>query len=389
MKHFIEQASRNIRLEEGQRAIEKLFIECYLRPGISTKELARKTLLPVPVAAAVKKELIKIGALAQDRGVRCTDAGREYIETVLGYGKIDLKLFHAWMDMESDWDSQLEDTLAQLQPHFESRPQVNVQIDQSKCTPKTSLRRALLCLREHALIGKRILCVGDDDIVSVSLGFLLKRLFPRSKSHNTTIDVVDIDERLLQYISAIAEQEGLPITCHQLDLREPLPKALHGQFDCFFTDSPYTMQGMSLFLSRGITALQQKIGLPIFFSFAHKSPDFMLVMQRQLVRMGLMVSEVIPNFNEYEGAEMIGNRGQMMLLKTTEETVAEITDVFTDPLYTGEVKRTLRTYRCKTCEQAILVGAQGDFSTIEELKSRGCPVCSHTLFDLIEKRNTP
>lgn len=44
-------------------AIERFLIECYLNPGISTKGLARATLLPTPVAAAIKKELIRAGAL--------------------------------------------------------------------------------------------------------------------------------------------------------------------------------------------------------------------------------------------------------------------------------------------------------------------------------------
>jgi predicted methyltransferase len=95
---------------------------------------------------------------------------------------------------------QLADILLLLEDLFQSRPQVNVQIDQSKCTVKTSLARAILCLRDHSLIGKRILCVGDDDLVSVSLGFLLKQLFPNASHSKATIEVVDIDDRFLCYI---------------------------------------------------------------------------------------------------------------------------------------------------------------------------------------------
>lgn len=53
MKTYIEQASQHIRLQEGVQALEQLLLECYLNPGISTKKLARKTLLPTPVAAAI------------------------------------------------------------------------------------------------------------------------------------------------------------------------------------------------------------------------------------------------------------------------------------------------------------------------------------------------
>ncbi|GIP35043.1 bis-aminopropyl spermidine synthase family protein [Paenibacillus sp. J2TS4] len=386
MNDYIEQASANVRLQEGSRVIEQLLVECYLKPGISTKELARKTLLPVPVAAAVKKELIKAGVLQQGRGVYCTSTGNSYIEKVWGYDGIDKRLYQKLMEKETDWKSELADLILRLQPWFQARPQVNVQIDQSKCTLETSLSRAILGLRNHTLIGKKVLCVGDDDLVSVSIGFLLKRLFPSGSYPNAMIDVVDIDERFLSFIREIAEQEKLPIACHQVDLREPLPERLQRQYDCFFTDPPYTLQGMTLFLSRGISALKSNKGLPIFFSFAHKSPDFMLAMQREFIRMGLTAGETIPSFNEYEGAEMIGNRGQMIILKTTEQTRPDITTLFEDALYTGEVKRTLRTYSCKECGESVIVGFQGTYATIEDLKNEGCPRCRHDTFDLKHKK---
>lgn len=387
MKNYIELASKRVQLQEGPPAIEKLLLTCYLRPGISTKELARQLLLPVPVAAAVKKELIRLGALRQDRGVCCTPDGETYVSRRWGLDGLDLPLYRKLMEEEGAWRAELADLLQKLGDIFQARPQVDVQIDQSKCTPETSLKRALLCLRDHALIGSRILCLGDDDLVSVSLGLLLQRLFPRAVDHRAAVTVVDIDQRFLQYIGEIAAREGLPIECRHADLRRPLSRAALGAFDCFFTDPPYTLPGMSLFLSRGISVLKKKSGQPIYLSFAHKSPDFMLEMQREFIRMGLMVSEVIPQFNEYEGAEMIGNRGQMIILKTTDKTAPLLTGEFRDALYTGEVKRTLRTYRCKKCAQEITVGFQAAFATIEVLKNKGCPLCRHDSFDLAQKKS--
>lgn len=57
--------------------------------------------------------------------------------------------------------------------------------------------------------------------------------------------------------------------------------------------------------------------------------------------MGLTVGATLPRFYEYVGAEMIANRSQMFVLKTTEQTAPEYTGSFRDALYTGEVKRTL------------------------------------------------
>jgi len=384
VKNFIEQVSQHISLQEGTQVIEQLLLECYLKPGISTKELARNTLLPTPVAAAIKRELIKAGALSQDRGVRCTNEGLAWIEQEWGYRELDHSLYHDLLD-DSKWVERLKDVLVILEEIFALRPSVDVQIDQSKCTPETSLRRAILCLKQHALIGKRILCVGDDDLVSVSIGLLLQRLFPNCGHTATHIDVLDIDERFFGYIESIAKERGLPIGCHRLDLRESLPEILHGKYDCFFTDPPYTLQGMSLFLSRGIQALKREKGLPIFLSFAHKSPPFMLAMQREFVRMGLIVSANFPRFNAYEGAEMIANRSQMFILRTTDQSKPEYPEKFTDALYTGEVKQTLRTYRCKHCLQDVHVGINGVFATIEQLKNEGCTGCGRDTFEMITK----
>lgn len=389
MRHVIEEVYARVRLQEGAGVIEQIVVECYMQPGISTKELARRTLLPIPVAAAVKKELIRAGVLQQDRGVRCTKEGISWIEQEMGYGGMNKTLYNDIMTGDGLANQVTGDILSMLENIFLQRPQVNVQIDQSKCTPETSLRRAILCFRSHALVGKKILCVGDDDLVSVALGLLHLRLFPYANRSKTEIVVVDIDERFLQCIRQIAGREGLPIRCHVLDLRQPLPEELRGQFDCFFTDPPYTLQGLTLFLSRGIASLKRRKGLPIFLSYAHKSPDSMLAIQREFVRMGLMVSATFPSFNEYEGAEMIANKSQMTILRTTERTLPEIDGCFEDALYTGEVRRTLRTYQCKSCGATVLVGAQAEIPTIEELKNQGCSFCLGTTFQMIEKRIVP
>ena len=132
---------------------------------------------------------------------------------------------------------------------------------------------------------------------------------------------MDIDNRILDYISSISKDEDLPISCKYVDLRMPLPEEFKNQFDCLFTDPPYTLQGMNLFLSRGLEALKnQKNGLSIFFSYAHKSPEFELNMQKYFVHMGLMISEILNSFNIYDGAQIIGNTGQMIILKTTKKT---------------------------------------------------------------------
>lgn len=386
MENYLETVNKNVNIDEGIQAITNTLINIYFKEGISTKELARKNFLPIPVITAIKKELIKCDLVVQDRGVRLTRKGRGFVEQNLGFYGLNIELYtklfsESWRDIK-----EINEVKEALNEIFINRPQADVTIDQSKCTVDTAIKRAVLCLRNSALIGKRILCIGDDDLVSIALGFLLKKLFSNIRYSKTKICVMDIDNRILDYISSIAKKEELPINCEYVDLRSPLSESFKGQFDCFFTDPPYTLQGMNLFLSRGLEALKNESGLNIFLSYAHKSPEFELNMQKYFVDMGLMVSEILTAFNDYDGAEIIGNIGQMIILKTTTSSKSLIENCYKEPIYTGELKVTVRFYKCKECGEIMKVGFSERFNTIEELKEKGCYKCNNKVFQLIEKR---
>jgi len=241
----------------------------------------------------------------------------------------------------------------------------------------------LLALRNCQLIGKPLICIGDDDLVSIGTGLLLRELFPAGGS-TTRIAVVDIDERFLSYIRETAQEYQLPVVCYAHDLRKPLPVALQAQFCTAFTDPPYTLPGLALFLSRALEALTDEDEQVLFLSFAHKPSAFLLTMHQQILGMGLVPVEIIPSFNRYEGAEIIGNQSQMLVLKTANSLPA-IRGEFTGLLYTGEIRRTVRMYQCAQCRKRISVGQEKFYATIEQLKQVGCPQCQGGTFDLMER----
>lgn len=387
MLNYIDEVNKNVSIEEGKKAIEHILITIYFTEGISTKELARNTLLPVPLVAAIKKEYIKKGLVIQDRGARLTIKGRHFIEEILGFKKINNDLYKKLLMEPWKEHREIIEIKEKLQNFFDNRPQVDVALDQSKSSIDTSLKRAILSLKDHSLIGKRILCLGDDDLVSISLGFLLKKLFNNIANDHTRITVMDIDKRILDYINDIAIKESLPIKCECVDFKIPLVDKFKNQFDCLFTDPPYTLEGMNLFLSRGIEALRDDSGLSIYFSYAHKSPDSQLGMQKCFLNMGLIVSEVMARFNTYEGASIIGNIGQMIVLKTTNTTKALIKTTYKGVLYTGELKETVRLYKCKECSEIIKVGRSEKFNNIEMLKLKGCYKCSGKVFELTQRKD--
>lgn len=386
MINYIDEVNKKVNIEEGRKLIENILITIYFKEGISTKELARDNLLPIPIVAAIKREFIKKNLIVQDRGTRLTKDGRYFIEEYLGFKEINKELYMKLFTEPWEDHREIIKIKEELEEIFNNRPQVDVSIDQSKADVDTSLKRAILSIENHNLVGKNILCLGDDDLVSIALGFLVKKLFKNTDYYSTKITVMDIDSRIINYINNIAIEEGLPIECEEVDLREPLDNIFKNKFDCFFTDPPYTRTGMKLFISRGIAALKDDIGLTIYFSYGHKSPTFQLDMQKDFLDMGLIVVERMAQFNSYEGASIIGSTGQMIILRTTNKTKALLEDSYIGALYTGEFRKTVRKYRCKRCGITIRVGNSEKIKNIEMLKTEACHKCGSYVFDLIERK---
>lgn len=325
MNH-IEELQRGISSKEGESVVEKALHDVYFYGPMSNKELARRTMLPIPVAAALKKECIKADIWEQEygRGMRMSAEGCRYFEEECGYAGIDRKLYLQLLNKKEAREELVEQLSREHCLVFLERPKADVTIDQAQCTVQTAFRRAILCLCNGTLIGKRVLCLGDDDFVSVAMGFLLKRIFPDKAEPQADIHVLDMDERLVCRIRYLATKHRLPIHCERVDLREPLPMRLSGCFDCVLTDPPYTQQGAALFLSRAVSSLKPMRGLNVLFSFANKPVDETFALQQIIQMHGLSVREIYLQFNEYEGAALLGNRGQLLLLETTAHTRATV-----------------------------------------------------------------
>jgi len=377
--HTIEAIARDMNLKEGEEAVRRILAEVHRRGKVGTKDLAKGARLPTPVAAAIRRELEKRGVLARKGGAVLTEKGREYVEGVLGFSKAtEVDDGEASIRVQALSDDHLK-VLDKLREFSKLRPMPSMLLDQAFATPETALKRTLYMMREGDLVGREVLFLGDDDFTSVASALL---------GVAQGITVLDVDERLLNTISDISMKEGLGLECVLHDLREPLPPNLKGRFDVVLTDPPYTVPGLRLFLSRAIEALKPRKTASIYAAFADKPPLEMLEVHREITGMGMFVRELIPRFNEYEGAEIFANTTSMMRLTTTEATKPAITGVFQGKMYTGEVRPTMRVYRCR-CGERIEVGTGRGYTTVEELKARGCPSCgSHEGFRLQRRVRT-
>ena len=342
--NMIEHIVSNVKLKEGKKVIEKFLVHLYIHGSTSAKALAQELSIPVPLATAIKKEGIKAGIIETDKNI-LTLAGRQFVEMELNYEGIDAELLKSLLYNRGFKNRYINQLSERIEGIYQGRPPVDVTLDQAFGTSKTAVKRALLCLENFSLIGKSVLCVGDDDLISISLALLLKELFPGSQKSKARLVVLDVDQGILDYIQQIAARHQLNIHCHQLNFKDRFPEKFTQSFDCFFTDPPYTIQGMNLFLSRGIQGLKKEKGKPIFLSFGKKSVEENFKLQQDLIQQGLSIKTIIDSFNEYHGASLLGNQSQMIVLETTDFTkpLLSLNASYEEPIYTREINSMLKS----------------------------------------------
>lgn len=380
----IDKIYKKINLEEGKIIVERFFLELYFKDKMSTKQLSQELLIPIPLVTAIKKEAIKENLIEQNSGIYLSEEGIEYVEKILGYKGINKKTYNLLLNqIDGAFVSEIANEIESV---FNNRPIADVTLDQSKCTVQTAINRVIIGLKNNSIVGKKILCIGDDDLISVAMNVILNKLFNDNVPYNTKIYVYDKDTRILEYIKNVSQDLKLScITCKQIDLKKKIVKEYTSFFDTIFTDPPYTINGLELFLTRAVELIKKEVGLNIFLSYAHKSQDAMYKIENIILKLGLSIFQIIPCFNEYEGAEILENKGQLIMLQTTTNIVDKKSTDYIDMIYSGEIRQTKRKYRCKNCKKEIFVGIEEKYTTIEELKEKKCPVCQTEKFDLVER----
>lgn len=210
------------------------------------------------------------------------------------------------------------------------RPVPKRNYDQFTATVETSAKRAALLDFLGDVRGKRVLFLGDDDFVSVATANI------RSAQE---VAVLDVDERILDNIGTISRELDLGIRAVRHDLRKPITARLRGKFDVVFTDPPYTPEGMRLFVSRAIEAIDrrnQAARVYVCYGNSGRAKERFLPIQEVLTGAGLMLRWVFDRFNRYEGAESIGSASSLFIAELTPQTKPLIRGNYDKPIYTND-----------------------------------------------------
>jgi len=189
------------------------------------------------------------------------------------------------------------------------RPSPLEKYDQWYMTADHSSYRAEFIRENGDLVGKKVLFIGDDDLLSVAVS--LTRL-PKE------VVVLEIDERIVEFVNNLGKELNLPLTGRVYDIRLPLDETLARQYDVFICDPTETMQGFNLFVSRGVSSLRS-VGSVVYFGLTclEASKKKWYEIQKLLHSMNLVITEIRHNFTEYPDPPWVNNLSIWTNLKTT------------------------------------------------------------------------
>ncbi|MFX0005573.1 MAG: adenosylmethionine decarboxylase [Promethearchaeota archaeon] len=326
------------KLAEGSEGVRSILLTMYRFPSLKNKKVSQKTGIAVPSLAAVRGELVKAGIIEKKNFLG--ELGRDWI-------KKRLKLQFNYDPLPESFNSIIKEVpeeftyLNSIKDLLNNRPDPEFSLDQSHADFSTIVKKVLYLLKKGEIEGRKIIFLGDDDVISLALG--LTKLADQ-------ITVVDIDNRVLDFIYQSAQDRNLKnfeVINH--DLRKSCPKTIMNKFDVVIMDPPYTIEGLRLFLKRARQIIKSNlkindkiypiVGKKCLLSFGNKPPVQMQKLQLAILDHGFIINEMLPDFNHYEGASIIGKFSHLYFLQSVINPNDKYNlNFFSQPIYTSEVK---------------------------------------------------
>ena len=194
--------------------------------------------------------------------------------------KLDFPYIASYKDMLSQKELLAYDALLKIHSWYK-RPLLHT--GQESAIPETVLRRVLHVGDSERIGKKRIVCIGDDDFMSIALAML---------GHHVT--VYDVDPYILELIHLFAISKNLDIDIKEKDMREPLTPEECSQFNIFLTAPMSNSDCLTLFLSRAAALIE-----PHGFGYVAIANHVNHLLSKFTKNTGLMIQDWFFNHNHY------------------------------------------------------------------------------------------
>ncbi len=333
-------------LAEGVEGVRSILLTMFRFPSLKNKKVSQKTGIAIPALAAARGELVKAG-IAEKKNY-LGEKGRTWIRK-------NLNLKFEYDPLPNNFDLSLAEipeefvSISKIEKILRNRPEPDFALDQSHAISSTVVKRALYLLKKGDIEGRKIVFLGDDDATSLAVGLL---------NLAEEITVIDIDPNVIKFLSESASNLSLKnynVVTH--DLRESSPVKVLNNYDIVVMDPPYTNEGLRLFLKRAKQMLKTRmniegkehkvIGKKCFLCFGNKQPKEMQCIQLSILDHGFIIKEMIPYFNLYKGASILGQFSHLYYLELAEiQNIEDKLSLNALPIYTAELKeRKANPYR--------------------------------------------
>ncbi|MDI9646681.1 MAG: bis-aminopropyl spermidine synthase family protein [Archaeoglobales archaeon] len=272
--------------------IKRQILQALLVGEVSVYELIDRQDASLNEFFEVFKELLRENIIEVDRGkVKLTKSGREIAKNLRNFGN------YCCINCEGTGyviNKHFSEILRRYREIVKNRPEAVDVYDQGFISPEGIIRRVEFIHERGDLYGK-IFVVGDDDLFSIAAALtdLPEKIF-----------VVDIDERLVNFINNAAKEYGLRIEAMVYDVQQAFPEELRRKFDIFVTDPVETIPGLKLFFSRAVSTLKG-VGSAGYFGITtlEASRRKWYEIEKMIYDMGFVITDMIRKFSVYPDDE--------------------------------------------------------------------------------------
>lgn len=187
-------------------------------------------------------------------------------------------------------EGRFKEILNEFKRITKNRPKLDINFFQGYATEEDIIRRIALMHHYGDLYRKDFILIGDDDLLSIALS--LTQLPSR-------IVVLDIDEKLGEFIARASREYHFDIEFRKYDVVHPLPTDLAGKFDVFSSEPLETLTGLKAFVGRGVSCLKEN-GVGYFgLTILEASYKKWLAIQKTISSMNCVMTDIIRGFTAY------------------------------------------------------------------------------------------
>ncbi len=274
----------------AEERVAYLALRVLLAKPLTYWKLIKSIDVDLPTTQKTLKKLLKQGFIEYQNGLfRITEKGKSQASQ-LGVSAFE-SVRCPVCGGKTITTEKYHQLLNKFQDIAQNRPKAISEYDQGYVMPSDTVSRVLFMYEVGDVEGKSFLLLGDDDLTSLAL---LASGWPKK------VTVLEIDERIINFINQVAKNEGWEVETIKYDARFPIEDKLKAQYDVFLTDPVETIGGLRLFLSRCVEGLKGE-GCVGYFGLTHleASRRKWRQIQKDILEMGFTITDIIRNFQTY------------------------------------------------------------------------------------------